>query len=327
MAKPKKEKYVRDLFEENFAEKFYTLITKMNKPVLIKNFFNSRKDVFIALSKHLYFQDVPIVAFNILKENEVFDINKYRNILFRIEFRDLLYEQYKFNENSTKYRWNTELDNLIKDRIRKSFNKSIDNFVKKHENEFYIFSVSRSSIVINVLLNIFYDINKILKKYIEPDFREERVNPIIEKRSTFLASEYQYIVKIYQTYKKAKYLPADDIRFYISQTLDSDPFDEGINYIIRNYSDKVSKKNIAINYLKERYNISDNNETIDKILDRGRKKRKIRAKNMKDIIKIDSYLENINARRLEIATPKELEHDIHWFRMYSSKLIKQEIWP
>ena len=140
----------------------------MNKSMLKENFFNSRRDVYKGLSKHLYFQDVPIIAFNILKEDEVFDISKYCNLLFRIEFRDLLYEQYKFNENIAKYKWNTVLVDLIKDRIQKSFNKSIDNFIKKHENEFYIFSISRSSVVINVLLNIFYDINNILKKYREP---------------------------------------------------------------------------------------------------------------------------------------------------------------
>ncbi len=62
MAKPKKEKYVRDLFEENFAEKFYPLIIKMDKSMLIEDFFNSRRDVYKALSKHLYFQDVPIIV-------------------------------------------------------------------------------------------------------------------------------------------------------------------------------------------------------------------------------------------------------------------------
>lgn len=313
MARPKKEKYIRDLFEENFPEKFYYLITKMNKPVLIENFFNSRRDVCIALSKHLYFQDVPITAFNILKEDEVFDIRQYCNLLFRIEFRDLLYEQYKFNENIAKYEWNTVLVDLIKDRIRKSFNKSIDNFIKKHKNEFYIFSISRSSIVINVLLNIFYDINNILKKYIEPDFKKERVDPVVENRNTFLASEYEYITKIYQNYKNVKKLPEEDIRYYISNKLKYDPFDEGINYVMQNYNDEISKKNFAIKYLKDKYNVSSNIETVDKILDRGRKKRKIHIENIMAMADIDMYLIKINANKLEIVTPKEIKFNSEGF--------------
>lgn len=313
MARPKKEKYIRDLFEDNFAEKFYALITKMDKSMLIENFFNSRRDVCKALSKHLHFQDVPIIAFKILKDDEVFDIKKYCNLLFRIEFRDLLYEQYKFYESITKYNWDTVLVNLIKDSIRKSFNKSIDNFINKHENEFYIFSVSKSSIVINVLLNIFYDINNILKKYIEPDLKKERVDPVIENRNTFLASEYEYITKIYQAYKNVKKYSEEDIRYCISNKFKYDPFDEGINYVIQNYNDEISKKDFAIGYLREKYNVSDNNETIDKILDRGRKKRKKHIEKIVAMADIDMYLIKINANNLEIVTPKEIEYNLNDF--------------
>lgn len=325
MARPKKEKYIRDLFEENFSEKFYALITKMDKSMLIENFFNSRKEVYRALSKHLYFQDIPITAFNILKEDEVFDINKYCSFLFRIEFRGLLYEQYKFNENISKYKWNTILGDLIKDKIRKSFNKSIDNFIKKHENEFYIFPISRSSIVINVLLNIFYDINNILKKYIEPNFKKERVDLIVENRNTFLASEYEYITKIYQNYKNVKKLSEEDIRYYISNKLKYDPFDEGINYVIQNYNDEISKKDFAIKYLREKYNVSNNIETIDKILDRGRKKRKMHIENIMAMTDIDMYLIKINANKLEIVTPKEIEFNSHDFIIKLTKLKNEKI--
>ena len=319
MAKPKKEKYIRDLFEKDFVEKFYTLIIKTDKSILIEKFFNSRRDVYKALSKHLYFQDVPIIAFNILKEDEVFDISKYRNLLFRIEFRDLLYEQYKFNENISKYKWNIILGDLIKDRIRKSLNKSIDNFIKKHENEFYIFSISRSSIVINVLLNIFYDINNILKKYIEPHYKKERVDPIVENRNTFLASEYEYITKIYQDYKKVKKLSEENIRYYISNKLKYDPFDEKINYVIHNYNDEISKKDFAIKYLREKYNVSSNIETIDKILDRGRKKRKMHIENIIAMTDIDMYLIKINANNLETVTPKEIEFNLQSFAIKLTK--------
>ena len=45
MAKPKKDKYIRDLFEEDFYKKFFEFICSANKDVLVKNYFENRKNV------------------------------------------------------------------------------------------------------------------------------------------------------------------------------------------------------------------------------------------------------------------------------------------
>ena len=42
MAKPKKDKYIRDLFEEDFYKKFFEFICSANKDVLVKNYFENR---------------------------------------------------------------------------------------------------------------------------------------------------------------------------------------------------------------------------------------------------------------------------------------------
>ena len=323
MAKPKKDKYIRDLFEEDFYKKFFEFICSANKDVLVKNYFENRKNVFYALTKHRYFQDIPIIGFKILEENEIFTVQKFIKILFMIEFRDLLYKQYELINLLKQVSNKVEVIEKIANIVIKSFNKSINKFVEKNSNEFYIFQPSRSSIVITVLLNIFDDINSILKQNINPNKRK-RIEANIEKRNTFLVSEYQFITKIYQAYKKVNNLSEDEIRFYISQKLDYDPMDDRISYVIENYNSTISKKNLAILYLKERYNLSGNIETIDKTLDRGRKKRIALEENMLSIIEIDSHLVKINAYRLEIATPKELEFDIYWFKKHLSEIIKQK---
>ena len=92
-----------------------------------------------------------------------------------------------------------------------------------------------------------------------------------------------------------------------------------INYVIQNYNNEISKKDFAIKYLKEKYNVSSNIETIDKILDRGRKRRKMHIENIMAMIDIDMYLIKINANNLEIVTPKEIESNLRSFEIKLTK--------
>lgn len=309
MARPKKEKYIRDLFEDNFAEKFFEHINKWTTKSLVKKFEENRKEYCRKLlDKRVHFVDAPMVYFTVIKDNEKFTLNKFKEILFQIEFRELLYLLFEYIEKICLFNSKENLECaqlLVKKHIGKSLNKSIDNFLTKNSDDF-VFSVpSRNGIILTVISNVLYDLSNILEKQLNPKHRKERVSSNPNEKSTLYASEYEKLLHLYDVYKyfekrcndKIKneckeFTKEDWIRYFTANYIEIDIDDEKLEFIITN-SD-LNRQKLGFKYLKETYNLDKNDQTLDKIIDRGKLKRAQRVTIKPTLMRVDSLLAKMN---------------------------------
>lgn len=301
MTKSKKDRYIRDLFEEDFYKNFSKYLCNLKILDLFIEFYNSRIKVKCLLLSNRNFHDIPILGFSIIRNDEVFTIEKFDKIIYEIEYRELFYLICDFIQKYKTVKNKTIIMIKFEDIIRKILNKSIDKYLEK--NDFILFLPSRSSIVLNTLLEILKKINLFLLKEINPGYKAERTIDDIEKRNTFIVYEYEQIVNIIESYKiirqdiiksKKHYenMSIEDcIKYNISKLTGIDILDERLDFVIHAFQNiKLNKKDLAFQYLREKYNITSNNDTLDKILDRGRNKRKKREIDHFLYKRIDNYL-------------------------------------
>ena len=307
MAKPKKEKYIRDLFEENFAEKFFEYINKLNPKFLVEEFAKSRNVTCRKLlDEKVHFVDAPMIYFSVITDYEKFTLNKFEEILFKIEFRELLYLLFEYIKKICDSKENSEyVQLLVKKHIEKSLNKSINNFLIKNSDKFVFSIPSKDGIVLTVLSNILSDINNILEKYLNPKHRKERTSNNPNEKSTLYTSEYEKLIHLYEVYKDfetkcnnkiknecIEFSKKDWIRYFTANYTGVDIDDEKLEFIIANSS--LTRQKLGFKYLKETYNLIKNDQTIDKIIDRGKLKRERRITKKPTLIRVDSLLANMN---------------------------------
>lgn len=318
MARPKKEKYIRDLFENNFAEKFFEYINKPTPKALVQKFVEKRKaNCRKLLDKRAHFVDAPMIYFSVIKENEKFTLNKFKEILFQIEFRELLYPLFEYIEKTGLFNSKENLECaqlLVKKHIEKSLNKSIDNFLIKNSDDF-VFSVpSKDGIILTVLSNVLSDINNILEKQLNPKHRKERISNNPNEKSSLYASEYEKLLHLYDVYKyfekrcnhkiknECKEFTKDDwIRYFTANRTEIDIDDERLEFIITNSN--LSRQKLGFKYLKETYNLDKNDETLDKIIDRGKLKRAQRVTIKPTLMRVDSLLVKMNNYKFNSLEP------------------------
>lgn len=338
MARPKKEKYIRDLFEENFSEKFFEYINKLTLKALVQEFAENRKEnCRKLLDKRAHFVDAPIIYFSVIKDNEKFTLNKFEEILFQIEFRELLYSLFEYVEKICLFYSKEPLKYallLVKKHIEKSLNKSIDNFLIKNSNTFVFSIPSRDGIILTVLSNVLCDINNILEKQLNPKHRKERISNNPNEKSTLYASEYEKLLHLYDVYKyfekrcndkiknECKEFTKEDWMRYLTATrTEIDIDDEKLEFIITNSN--LSRQKLGFKYLKETYNLDKNYETLDKIIDRGKLKRAQRVTMKPTLMRVDSLLEKMNNYKFNPLEPKS--EDINTLLMNIEELFNSEL--
>lgn len=321
MSKLKKEKYIRDLFEENFAAKFFLYISKLEKITLIDEFEKTRNITCNNLLSGINFVDAPLVLFDVIADREKFTIRTFDKILFDIEFRELLYCIFEYKEKilmiSDKEKY-IEIQNAIKKIINTRLNKTIENYIVKNSDLFIFNNPSRSGIVLSTLLIILNNITELVQKNFNPRYRKERTPHVIEERSTLYAYEYDEMQRLTQIYNKLKtkskfeyknFNTIDLIRYSTAMYTQIEINDERLDFIINNST--LSNQEIGFKYIKEKYNITQKSETLDKLLDRARKKRKNREENTPTMISVDSYLLSANQLKLN---PNQFADKINLFR-------------
>lgn len=323
MVKPKKEKYIRDLFEENFAEKFFEYINKLNPKFLVKEFAKSRNVTCQKLlDEKVHFVDAPMIYFSVVKDYEKFTLNKFEEILFKIEFRELLYLLFEYIKKICDSTENSEhVQLLVKKHIEKSLNKSINNFLIKNSDKFVFSIPSKDGIVLTVLSNILSDINNILEKYLNPKHRKERTSNNPNEKSTLYASEYKKLIHLYEVYKYfetecnkkiknecTEFRKKDWMRYFTANYTGVDIDDEKLEFIIANSS--LTRQKLGFKYLKETYNLIKNEQTIDKIIDRGKLKRERRIPKKPTLIRVDSLLASMNNYKFNSLETNNNEIDV-----------------
>lgn len=303
MARPKKEKYIRDLFEENFTEKFYEYINKCNPKFLVEEFAKSRNETCRKLlDERIHFVDAPMIYFSVINDYEKFTLNKFEEILFQIEFRQLLYSLFEYVE---KIYDNKDIHLPVKKYIEKSLNKSINNFLIKNNDSFVFELPSRDGIILTILSNILSEINNMLEKQLNPKHRKERISNNPNEKSTLYASEYEKLIHLYEVYKDFKtkcnnkikneiteFSKKDWMRYFTANYTGVDIDDEKLEFIIDNSS--LTKQKLGFKYLKETYNLVKNDQTLDKVIDRGKLKRKSRIIIKPTLMRVDSILAKMN---------------------------------
>lgn len=321
MSKIKKEKYIRDLFEENFAEKFFLYISMSDKITLIDRFKKTRDITCNNLLSGINFVDAPLVLFDVIDDREKFTIRTFDKILFDIEFRELLYCIFEYKEKISMVfdkEKSIEIQNAINKMINTRLNKTIENYIVKNSDLFIFNNPSRSGIVLSTLLIILNNIIELVQKKFNPRYRKERTSQIIEERSTLYAYEYDEMQRLAQIYNKLKakskfeyknFNTIDLIRYSTAMYAQIEIDDERLEFIINNST--LSKQEIGFKYIKEKYNITQKSETLDKLLDRARKKRKNREENAPTMMSVDSYLLSANQLKLN---PDQFANKINLFR-------------
>lgn len=321
MSKIKKEKYIRDLFEEDFAEKFFLYISMSDKITLIDRFKKTRDITCNNLLSGINFVDAPLVLFDVIDDREKFTIRTFDKILFDIEFRELLYCIFEYKEKISMVfdkEKSIEIQNAIKKIINTRLNKTIENYIVKNSDLFIFNNPSRSGIVLSTLLIILNNITELVQKKFNPRYRKERTFQIIEERSALYAYEYDEMQRLAQIYNKLKakskfeyknFNTIDLIRYSTAMYAQIEIDDERLEFIINNST--LSKQEIGFKYIKEKYNITQKSEALDKLLDRARKKRKNREENTPTMISVDSYLLSANQLKLN---PNQFADKINLFR-------------
>lgn len=304
MARPKK-KYIRDLFEKDFNTNFVNYINNIQSTDLKARFIISRLNVCKNLLKGIHFLEYSIFLPDFLNNDGVLTIEIFDKIIFKMEFASLLYQIFEYKELSQNIKNKESLTKKLEKDIAIVINKSLEKYISDEENHLFG-PPSNKEVVRNILLKILAHINYSAKKHINPKYKKERKrNDDLKKNNTFLAHEYELITNIYDNLKSLCQGQLINIKNYTKEELEelkyimfskfsTDIDDDKLDFVINNISNDKKKKDIAFCYLRMKYNIEKNNETLDKNIDRGRKKRKCRDIGNIDYKKIDLELNKLN---------------------------------
>ena len=302
MVRPKKEKYIRDLFEKDFNTNFVNYINNIQSTDLKARFIISRLNVCKNLLKGIHFLEYPIFLPDFLNNNGVLTIEIFDKIIFKMEFASLLYQIFEYKELSQNIKNKESLTKKLEKDISIVINKSLEKYISDEANHLFC-PPSNKEVVRNILLKILEHINYSTQKHINPKYKKERKrNDDLQKNNTFLAHEYELITTIYDNLKSLcqgqltniKNYTKEELKYAMFSEFEMDIDDDKLDFVINNISDDNKKKDIAFCYLRMKYNVTKNNETLDKNIDRGRKKRKCRDIGNIDYKKIDLDLNKLN---------------------------------
>lgn len=306
MGRPKKDKYIRDLFEDNFSKKFVYYVCNIEKDELMENYLDSRLKLRQELKDGKAFIEAIPQYYTVIEDKELYSITTFNKCLYDFNFRAYFYQIVDFKNRYAKIINKYEFRQEIFGEINKIFNKSIAIYIEKNPQEFILCVPSRNCITITIIDKILDSINNCALRKLTPRYKKERTASTSKKNCELLAYEYKrmmnFIDVFHQIQDELKDTPesignfSDEywLRYSTALYLDLYPNDAEIDFLISHKNDTITDKELAFLYLRNKYNYEKNDEALDKSIDRGHKRYTERDSEKIYYKKLDSYLEFAN---------------------------------